>query len=695
MSSTTDFIIERNEVPLPVPPAPAVVEPDPVLPIPAGLDRKHFVSRLQAASKLLPRQKAQELQAVILDNTGIRAFRVGMVSPESIDATDAIARILKTTTQQISFEKIDFATFEAYFTLAYNLIDPEETHRAAARMTSPWTDIDAVPVITPVMPDEQQCVEVNEADSQWKWDDRDVPPTTRDFAERVLLEAFIAGASDIHVEAGPHDGRIRFRCDSLLHIRWVHIPIERAKQLVNALASMAGVKQELLKFRRHDSTIKVKVNRRNGTTVETEYRVVFGPSKPWPEVVLRINSEVITDLANIGFLPHQLDEIRRGLSRTEGLILITGPTGSGKSNTLQSVFAEFEKDDALKIVEFGDPIEFLSSRRTQMEITTDSKAANDPNAFTWAEALKTSLRMDPNVIAPGEVRDATAASALLNAALTGHVCATTLHTNNIAVTFARLKELHVPPYLQASATNLIVNQRLIRVLCPECKAIDENTTKVFNQPIFKATGCAHCYGKGYKGQTAMGEVLLIRPEIRDWITQGMEGREIVEKAIARGWMQRIQEAAEQKLRAGITSLLEIERVMNRDDEYTPVSSLSTPALAAPVAGASPSTSAIPKTQPDSYPDLLAAQERFYRAQAENIEAQMTLAATNVHMLENVSTLAKDIGRLTRNLSIMMERANKSKPNTSSHHPTRQPRTSSPAVPPPSTTSVQPSTGGSS
>lgn len=515
--------------------------------------RDEFTRRIMAGAKLLPRQKAEQNRAVILDQTGPRRFTVGMVEPDSIDATADVARALRTTTQAINFELLEQSYFEHLFALAYNELEVErEDDRAAARTTSSWADIDIIGVARPALRDDEQFIELFEENSHWSWNERDLPPTTREFAHRVLIEAYIAGASDIHIEASRDGGRIRFRCDSIMFTRWVDVSEERTRQLVNALAEMAGVKQERLKFEPYDSAIKVKVHRKDGSVVDTEYRISFTPAKPWPEVVMRLNVEYISRLDRIGFLPEQLEDVYQGLAMSEGLVLVTGPTGSGKSNTLQSIYSYYEETDSLKIIEFADPIEFMSGRRTQIQIT---------DYCTWEDALRSSLRLDPNIISPGECRDTVAANAVLNAALTGHIVPTTFHTNDVAGTFTRLKKLGIATNLQADAINLIISQRLMRVLCKECRKVDHEQSTILQTTVYRPGACVHCYGKGYKGQTAVTEVLLIRPEIRDWITQGKEGREIVEMAVDRKWMMRMQDAGFQKLKNGETSMMEMERVM--------------------------------------------------------------------------------------------------------------------------------------
>lgn len=539
---------------------------------PANSNMAELKRRLTAGAKLLPRQRAEQNQAVVLDQTGVRHFRVGMVEPDSIDLTDDVARALRTFTQALTFERLEAAEYAALFALAYNSDETAgaDAVRVAARTTSSWADIDLAPTARPATRDDEQFVELFETQSHWAWEERGEGPTTRDFTLRVLLEGFIAGASDIHIESSREGGRIRFRCDSIMYTRWTDISEDRARQLVNALAGMAGVKQEKLKFQPFDSAIKIRVHRKDGTAVDTEYRISFTPARPWPEAVLRLNVDYISKLDMIGFLPNQLADVYQGLIMSEGLVLVTGPTGSGKSNTLQSIYAHYEETDALKIIEFADPIEFMSPRRTQIQIT---------DTCTWEQALRSCLRLDPNVISPGECRDQTAASAVMNAALTGHIVPTTFHTNDVASTFTRLKKLGIAANLQADAINLIISQRLLRVLCKECRKVDEAQSVIFETTVYKPGACVHCYGKGYRGQTAVTEVLLIRPEIREWISEGREGLMIVKEAIKRRWMMPMQDAAYQKMFRGDTSLMEIERVMklNNDNQSR--------RLPAPTAGA--------------------------------------------------------------------------------------------------------------
>lgn len=519
--------------------------------------------RIVEAAKLLPREKAERLSAVVFDRTGPKSYVVGMVDASSLEATEEIARALKTTTQGVVFQPIGEEEFARWFRLAYAGVEQEDSlaEVAEARRSSSWSQPGGAEALfrdTPAggseledITDERRRLRLEQS-NPWEL-------TTREFAIRVLSEGFRAKASDIHVEVTEEGGRIRFRCDGRLIVKWRDIPIEKTVQLVNALAIMGRLQPSDLKFRPQKSLIELKL-RHLGTIHHVEYRVEFFPTLPFPEAVLRIGRDPIKSLEKVGFFDFQLEDIFMGIGLNEGMTLVTGPTGSGKSNTLLGIYTEWERDDDLKIIEMADPIEYRSSRRTQIQITPEC---------SWIDALTASLRGDPDVIAVGECREKDVMKVALQAATTGHRVPTTLHTNDVASTFTRVSKMGIPPSIMADALNLIVSQRLIRKLCEHCKELDEPQSVVFNQPIYQAKGCVMCYGMGYWGRTIISETLYIRPELRDMMSAGKKGREVVRFAVESKWMIPMRDVARAKMLQGVTSHREIESAMTLKINYEP------------------------------------------------------------------------------------------------------------------------------
>lgn len=520
-----------------------------------GEDLAH---RLVEGAALFPKEVAQRVQAVLLERTGRRRFVVGMTDPTSLEATDEVARALNTSTQAIDFQEISGDEFERLFALAYAPSDQEDERDevAAARQGTVWKDEGAAAGAArreePPDSGSEIVQALERADTSRPWE-----LTNREFIHHVLIRAVRARASDIHVEATDEGGVIRFRCDGTLSTIWSGIPVERAKELVNAIAMEGRVLPTELVKRPYQSVIEKSIKHR-GVTKRVEFRVEFLPTKPFPEAVMRVGTDPINRIELIGLLPRQLEESHMGISLDSGMSVVTGGTGSGKSVTMLCFYEIWQQDPRIKIIELADPIEYVSARRTQIPITP---------FCSWMDGLTAALRSDPDVIAVGECRDSNVMKVALHAATSGHRVPTTLHTNDVASTFTRIRRMNVPPSIMADALNLIVSQKLVRKLCDHCKVIDEPRSVAANHPIYAAKGCLHCYGQGYRGRTAIAEVLFIRPEIRHMIGRGMKGRDIVKEAVLRGWMMPMEEAAAEKLKSGVTSFIEVESAVNMRVDY--------------------------------------------------------------------------------------------------------------------------------
>ncbi len=548
----------------------STVQPRQLAASPQETASKEIIRRVTAAAGVLPRYKAERHRAIVLDRTGSRSFRLAMVNPGDVDACEDIARALKTTTQHIQIDRVDEDTYLQYFRLAYLEGTTREDHDAiqAARTSVVWGEGDkqgaakanenAVKAEAATsnfnLQDLTDTAEYNRNINRQPWE---MP--TRDFVRLILMEFIRAQASDLHVEAGSTGGRIRFRADGVPFPRFENIPMQKAKQVVSSLTSMGSLPPAELKFRPLNTTIRLRVLK-NGQPEETELRFSSIPASPLPEIVLRSQDNIIDKLELIGLLQPQLDVIHQAIAQPQGIVVITGPTGSGKTNTLAGVFTHLEEPDDKKIIEMADPIEIYSNRRSQMQITKTA---------SWMDCFHACLRQDPDVIALGELRGLDTVNVALDAALTGHLVLATYHTVNIETTFTRFLKMGVTRDLLADGLNAIVSQRLVRVLCRECKEVDEENTQALLKPeaiaqgrkIYKPKGCSFCYGQGFKGRTALAEVLLIRDEIKYMIAAGKDGREIVERAVENGWMLSMQQVASHKIQSGETTLKEVERVM--------------------------------------------------------------------------------------------------------------------------------------
>ncbi|MGH9826039.1 MAG: GspE/PulE family protein, partial [Blastocatellia bacterium] len=355
-------------------------------------------------------------------------------------------------------------------------------------------------------------------------------------ARRILLEANARGASDIFVESGENIGRICFRQDGLVNLHIQNIPPPVIRQLVNIFANMAGVSSHELHLKIVDGNLTLRGVPTSRGPINADYRCCFTPTRRGVDLTLRNNFEEVRPIKDIGFEDDTLSAVLMALGRPQGLILLCGPTGQGKSITREAMLRILEDRQCLKIFEWGNPIEFPSERRTQVEIDRSSQ-------LTWEEVSKAALRCSPNVITPSEFRDDTEAQWVVKASATGHLVITTFHATNIAAAFTRLMHLQVRPYDLAEHLTAVVSQRLVRLLCPYCKVpdagaqalgypnaytrpqelvhtrarvalpwqkVDPRSSLADVQVIGKAEGpvnCPHCADEGYRGRTAVLEVL--------------------------------------------------------------------------------------------------------------------------------------------------------------------------------------------
>jgi type IV pilus assembly protein PilB len=358
----------------------------------------------------------------------------------------------------------------------------------------------------------------------------------------------------MHIEAGQPTGRIRFRYDSEMFVRWDNIPFVKIRQIAMGMAEISGKDATQMKFKDIDSTVKVRAMR-DGRMAEVELRFVSQPTLYAPSIVLRSQLKPIRDINAVGFLPRQIEDLKAAYSQKRGILIVTGATGSGKTNTLESVYAQLEENDQFKIIEIGEPVEIRSLRRTQMSLRP-----NTP--FTWWDAFYSCLRADPDIIGIGELRSAEHASVAINAALTGHLVLSTFHAANVEDTLSRMFQLGQPRENLSTGINLILAQSLIKKLCERCKVVDESPAERYDRPVYKSVGCPECFGKGTRGRTAMAELLYFNDEVKEWVeNRNMSARDVVNRSIQKGYLITMRQVAREKVLAGITSEQEVAAVL--------------------------------------------------------------------------------------------------------------------------------------
>jgi type IV pilus assembly protein PilB len=379
----------------------------------------------------------------------------------------------------------------------------------------------------------------------------------------VLTDAIKKDASDIHIEPYEKDFRVRYRIDGVMYE-----VMRPPKKLRNALTSRVKIMANLdIAERRlpQDGRIKLKV----GKEKEMDYRVSVLPTLFGEKVCLRLldKSNLQLDMTKLGFEEAQLVGFKECISRPYGMVLVTGPTGSGKTTTLYSGLSELNQTTT-NISTAEDPVEFNLAGINQVQMHEDI-------GLNFAAALRSFLRQDPDIIMVGEIRDFETAEISVKAALTGHLVLSTLHTNDAPSTINRLLNMGIEPFLVASSVNCVVAQRLGRRVCPDCAIDDaETTVEALEEAGMTSdeartcsprigSGCGNCSETGFRGRVAIYEVMVMTETLKDFVLNGASSAEIKREAIREG-MATLRRSALNKVLEGVTTLKEVYRVSAAD-----------------------------------------------------------------------------------------------------------------------------------
>lgn len=373
----------------------------------------------------------------------------------------------------------------------------------------------------------------------------------------MLKYAIDQGASDIHIEPKRDQTLIRFRLDGVLHTIY-NFPYEAHLPFLSRLKMLA--KMDIAEKRRpQDGRIKVVTE----TGMEVELRASTVPVVNGEKMVLRVleAGAFIKGISKIGFSPEQKKMFEEALKKEYGMVLVTGPTGSGKTTTLYSTLKNMASPE-INIISVEDPIEIVIDEINQMGV-------NNKAGITFSSALRHILRQDPDIVMIGEIRDRETAANAVQAALTGHLVISTLHTNDTATTIERFRELKVEPFMIASVLNAVVAQRLVRKVCPHCsyeRDMSEEEKITLNLPVDNdyrirdSEGCVKCRYTGFKGRTAIIEFMPITPKMRNLISSEATTDELRNNAVLDGMMT-LRESAIRKLADGVTTFNEIIRAL--------------------------------------------------------------------------------------------------------------------------------------
>ena len=376
----------------------------------------------------------------------------------------------------------------------------------------------------------------------------------------ILMSAISKGASDIHVEPYEKEYRVRYRIDGLLH-SVMNPPLKMKDAITSRIKIMA--KLDIAEKRLpQDGRIKIRFSDA-GQQRDIDFRVSVLPTLFGEKIVMRLldRTKLMLDMTKLGFEPESLKKLEAQIAKPWGMVLVTGPTGSGKTNTLYSSISRINTMET-NIMTAEDPVEFNLVGVNQVQV-------RESIGLNFAAALRSFLRQDPNIILVGEIRDFETAEIAVKAALTGHLVLSTLHTNDAPSTINRLMNMGIEPFLVASSLNLVCAQRLVRRICANCK-IDEplpaaalvavGFTPELAETVVpkKGKGCEKCTGTGYKGRVGLYEVMEINEELRELILVGASALELRRKAIEEG-MITLRGSGLRKIGDGVTTIEEVVR----------------------------------------------------------------------------------------------------------------------------------------
>jgi type IV pilus assembly protein PilB len=496
------------------------------------------------AAKLVTPAAAKRYEAVPVAFAGDRTLLVAMSDPANVLAIDDIAVM---TGYEVRPAVASPGDIEALLgrledpNFGNGAVAPEEIEDVAVEMAEP------TPTAGP-MYDLRDNAPINFGASG---EDASVIQ----LVQRVIKEAVERGSSDIHFEPGDEDMRVRYRIDGVLQ-EAATIPASAVPAVVSRLKILSDL---------DIAERRIPQDGRISTQVEgkpIDLRVATLPCAYGENVVMRIldQSKVMIELEQLGMLPQALERFTKAFSQAHGAVLVTGPTGSGKSTSLYGALNQLNTIES-NIITIEDPVEYQLDGITQVQI-------NPKAGLTFASGLRSMMRADPDIIMVGEIRDRETAQIAIEAALTGHLVLSTLHTNDAPGAVTRLIEMGIEPFLVGSAVDCVVAQRLARLLCEECKARTTIKSEVmrangFNVGLdleaYEPVGCARCGGSGYKGRIGLYEVMWVSDTIRS-LAVAREPAETIAHAAVHEGMMRLREDGLEKVRRGLTSIAEIARV---------------------------------------------------------------------------------------------------------------------------------------
>ncbi len=498
----------------------------------------------QAVVKLIPFETAKRYQILPLSRVGA-SLTIAMVDPTNVFAMDDIKFMTGFNIEPVVASE---SSILSGIEKAYGSATKEEDLATVMQSMSEMSDEDVE------LQTEQQQMELSELEKA-----ADEAPVVK-LVNVVLGDAVKRGASDIHIEPYEKEFRVRFRIDGILQS--IMSPPLKLKDAITSRLKIMSKLDISEKRLPQDGRIMLKMNV-GGRKKQLDFRVSTLPTLWGEKIVLRLldKENLRLDMTKLGFEAESLVKFEKAILKPYGMVLVTGPTGSGKTNTLYSAISRLNQPDT-NIMTAEDPVEFQLAGVNQVQM-------KEQIGLNFAAALRSFLRQDPNIILVGEIRDFETAEIAIKAALTGHLVLSTLHTNGAPETITRLMNMGIEPFMVATSVHLICAQRLIRRICKDCTDVMEVPPQTLIDAGFtpeeaktvkvqKGKGCGVCNNTGYKGRCGLYEVMEVDDEIRELILVGASSLELKKKAIERG-MITLRRSGLIKVAAGMTTLEEVAR----------------------------------------------------------------------------------------------------------------------------------------
>ena len=525
-----------------------------------------------AIVKLIPAETAQKYQIVPLSRAGA-TLTIAMTDPTNVFAMDDIKFMTGYNVEPVvASETAVTDAITRYYpagATATRAVEKKEKKAAPVQQAANLNNAATLEMVTRALEETAGDIADDDVEMLEEIEQIDVSTLEKQGGEApvirlvnlMLMSAIQKGASDIHVEPYEKEFRVRFRIDGILYN--VMAPPMKFRDAITSRVKIMAKLDIAEKRLPQDGRIKIRFGDGEGGTKEIDFRVSILPTLFGEKIVMRLldKDKLMLDMTKLGFEPDSLRKLETAISKPWGMVLVTGPTGSGKTNTLYSSIAKINTAET-NIMTAEDPVEFNLVGVNQVQVRENI-------GLNFAAALRSFLRQDPNIILVGEIRDFETAEIAVKASLTGHLVLSTLHTNDAPSTISRLMNMGIEPFLVASSVNLICAQRLVRRLCTQCKTPHPHAAQALVDAGFtpdeaakvvpqKGAGCERCNNSGYKGRVGLYEVMEVTDELRELILVGASALELRRKAVDEG-MITLRRSGLQKVIEGVTTIEEVAR----------------------------------------------------------------------------------------------------------------------------------------